>query len=83
MKKQNGKRPLLVACDTFRPAAIQQLEVVGGQLGVPVFQQGLGDPVEIAKAGIEHARTTATTSCFWIPPAGSMWTTSSWPSSPV
>ena len=57
MKKQNGKRPLLVACDTFRPAAIQQLEVVGGQLGVPVFQQGLGDPVEIAKAGIEHART--------------------------
>ncbi|MGI5928171.1 signal recognition particle protein [Pseudoflavonifractor sp.] len=57
MKKQNGKRPLLVACDTFRPAAIQQLEVVGGQLGVPVFQQGPGDPVEIAKAGIEHART--------------------------
>lgn len=56
MKKQNGKRPLLVACDTFRPAAIQQLETVGGQLGVPVFQQGLGDPVEIAKAGIEHAR---------------------------
>ena len=56
MKKQNGKRPLLVACDTFRPAAIQQLETVGGQLGVPVFQQGLGNPVEIAKAGIEHAQ---------------------------
>lgn len=56
MKKQNGKRPLLVACDTFRPAAIAQLETVGGQLGIPVFQQGLGDPVEIAKAGIEHAR---------------------------
>lgn len=56
MKKQNGKRPLLVACDTFRPAAIQQLETVGGQLGVPVFQQGLGNPVEIAKAGIEHAK---------------------------
>ena len=56
MKKQNGKRPLLVACDTFRPAAIKQLETVGGQLGVPVFQQGLGDPVEIAKAGIEHAK---------------------------
>lgn len=55
MKKQNGKRPLLVACDTFRPAAIQQLEVVGAQLGVPVFQQGLGDPIEIAKAGIAHA----------------------------
>ncbi len=57
MKKQNGKRPLLVACDTFRPAAVQQLQVVGGQVGVPVFEQGLGDPVEIAKAGIEHART--------------------------
>lgn len=56
MKKQNGKRPLLVACDTFRPAAIQQLETVGGQLGVPVFQQGLGDPVAIARAGIEHAK---------------------------
>ncbi len=56
MKKQNSKRPLLVACDTFRPAAIQQLETVGGQLGIPVFQQGLGDPVAIAKAGIEHAK---------------------------
>ncbi len=56
MKKQNGKRPLLVACDTFRPAAITQLETVGGQLGIPVFQQGQGDPVEIALAGIQHAR---------------------------
>lgn len=55
-KKQNGKRPLLVACDTFRPAAVKQLETVGAQLGIPVFQQGLGDPVAIATAGIEHAR---------------------------
>ena len=55
MKKQ-GKRPLLVACDTFRPAAIHQLEVVGGQLDIPVFQMGQIDPVDIAKAGIEHAR---------------------------
>ena len=55
MKKQ-GKRPLLVACDTFRPAAIHQLEVVGGQLDVPVFQMGQIDPVDIAKAGIEHAK---------------------------
>ncbi len=55
MKKQ-GKRPLLVACDTFRPAAIQQLEVVGGQLEVPVFQMGQGNPIEIAQAGIEHAK---------------------------
>jgi len=56
MKKQNGKRPLLVACDTFRPAAVHQLEVVGEQVGVPVFQMGQIDPVDIAKAGIEHAK---------------------------
>ncbi len=56
MKRQNSKRPLLVACDTFRPAAIHQLEVVGGQLDIPVFQMGQIDPVDIAKAGIEHAR---------------------------
>ena len=55
MKKQ-GKRPLLVACDTFRPAAITQLEVVGAQVDVPVFQMGQNDPVDIARAGIEHAR---------------------------
>lgn len=56
MMKKQGKRPLLVACDTFRPAAIHQLEVVGEQLGVPVFQMGQIDPVDIAKAGIEHAK---------------------------
>ena len=55
MKKQHGKRPLLAACDIYRPAAIKQLETVGGQLGLPVFQMGQGDPVEIAKAAIEHA----------------------------
>ena len=55
MKKQ-GKRPLLAACDVYRPAAIQQLEVVGGQLGIPVFQMGQIDPVDIAKAAVEHAR---------------------------
>ena len=57
MKKQNGKRPLLAACDTFRPAAIHQLEVVGEQLDIPVFQMGQADPVDIAKAAIEHARS--------------------------
>ena len=55
MKKQ-GKRPLLVACDTFRPAAITQLEVVGQQVDVPVFQMGQIDPVDIARGGIEHAK---------------------------
>lgn len=56
MKKQNSKRPLLAACDVYRPAAIKQLEVVGEQLGIPVFQMGQGDPVEIAKASVEHAK---------------------------
>ncbi len=55
MKKQ-GKRPLLAACDVYRPAAIHQLEVVGEQLGIPVFQMGQIDPVDIAKAAVEHAK---------------------------
>jgi len=55
MKKQ-GKRPLLAACDVYRPAAIQQLEVVGGQLDIPVFQMGQINPVDIAKAAVEHAK---------------------------
>ena len=46
MRKQ-GKRPLLVACDVYRPAAIKQLETVGAQLDIPVFQMGQGNPVEI------------------------------------
>jgi len=54
MKKQ-GKRPLLVAGDIYRPAAIKQLEVVGSQVEVPVFTMGdKQNPVDIAKAGIEH-----------------------------
>ncbi len=55
MRKQ-GKRPLLVACDVYRPAAIKQLETVGAQLNIPVFQMGQIDPVDIARAGIEHAK---------------------------
>jgi len=55
MKKQNGKRPLLAACDIYRPAAIKQLEVVGQQLGIPVFQMGQTNPVDIAKAAVDHA----------------------------
>ncbi|MEG2857728.1 MAG: signal recognition particle receptor subunit alpha, partial [Clostridia bacterium] len=55
--KTQKKRPLLVACDVYRPAAIKQLEVVGAQLGIPVFQQGNGDPVAIANAACEHAKS--------------------------
>lgn len=56
MRKQNGKRPLLVACDIYRPAAIQQLEVVGKQLDIPVFQMGQENPVTIATEAIAHAK---------------------------
>ena len=55
MKRKENKRPLLAACDIYRPAAIKQLEVVGEQLGIPVFQMGQTNPVDIAKAAIEHA----------------------------
>ncbi|HJA35655.1 MAG TPA: signal recognition particle protein [Firmicutes bacterium] len=55
-KKRENKRPLLCACDVYRPAAINQLKVVGGQLDIPVFEQGQGDPVEIAQAAYAHAK---------------------------
>ena len=54
--RKRGKRPLLAACDIYRPAAIKQLETVGAQLGIPVFQMGQQNPVDIAKAAIEHAK---------------------------
>ena len=54
--KKDGKKPLLVACDVYRPAAIKQLQVVGSQVGVEVFERGQGNPVEIAKEAVEHAR---------------------------
>ena len=56
MMRKQGKRPLLAACDIYRPAAIKQLETVGAQLDIPVFQMGQTNPVEIAKAAIEHAK---------------------------
>ncbi len=56
LRRQLSKRPLLAACDVYRPAAIEQLKVVGGQLELPVFEQGQGDPVEIAQNAIRHAR---------------------------
>ncbi len=53
--KKGGKRPLLAACDVYRPAAIKQLETVGAQAGIPVFQMGNADPVKIAAESIIHA----------------------------
>lgn len=56
MLRKEGKKPLLVACDVYRPAAIKQLEVVGKQLDIPVFSMGdKQNPVDIAKAAIKHA----------------------------
>ena len=52
---KQGKRPLLVACDVYRPAAIKQWEVCGEKLGIPVFQMGQADPVAIAKEAVRHA----------------------------
>lgn len=56
LMKKSGKRPLLAACDIYRPAAIKQLETVGAQVDVPVFQMGTINPVDIAKAAVEHAK---------------------------
>ncbi len=56
MFKKDNKKPLLVACDVYRPAAIKQLQVVGGQVGVEVFEKGQGNPVEIAKEAVAHAK---------------------------
>ncbi len=54
--KKQGKKPLLVACDVYRPAAIKQLSVVGEKAGVPVFEKGQGDPVKISKEAVEYAK---------------------------
>ena len=56
MLKSKGNRPMLVACDIYRPAAIEQLKVVGERAGVPVFEMGTENPVKIAKAAVAHAR---------------------------
>ena len=57
MFKHKGKNPLLVACDVYRPAAVDQLKIVGDTVEIPVFSMGTKiSPVEIAKAGIEHAK---------------------------
>ncbi|MBE5770989.1 MAG: signal recognition particle protein [Clostridia bacterium] len=53
---KQGKKPMLAACDIYRPAAIKQLQVVGEQVGVPVFEKGTQNPVKTAKEAIEYAR---------------------------
>ncbi len=54
--KKQGKKPMLAACDIYRPAAIKQLQVVGAQVDVPVFEKGTQDPVKTAKEAVDYAR---------------------------
>lgn len=54
--KSQGHRPMVAACDVYRPAAIEQLKVVGNKAGVPVFEMGTANPVKIAKEAVKHAR---------------------------
>ncbi|MDD4802157.1 MAG: signal recognition particle protein [Syntrophomonas sp.] len=54
---KQGRRPLLVAGDVYRPAAINQLQVLGGQVGVPVFSKGIANPVDITRDSLEYAKT--------------------------
>ena len=56
LMKRQGKNPLLVACDIYRPAAIQQLKVCAQKLDIPVFEKGQADPVQIAKEAVQYAR---------------------------
>ena len=56
LMKRQGKNPLLVACDIYRPAAIQQLKVCGEKLGIPVFEKGQSNPVQTAKEAVLYAR---------------------------
>ncbi len=56
LMKRQGKRPLLVACDIYRPAAIEQLKVCGAKLDIPVFEKGQNDPVQTAKEAVFYAR---------------------------
>ena len=58
LKTKRGKRPLLVACDVYRPAAINQLQVLGGQIGIDVYaEEGNTDPVDIARKAKAHAKS--------------------------
>lgn len=56
LRKKNSKKPLLVACDVYRPAAIDQLKQLGKQLGIEVYEEGKNDPVEISKNAINYAK---------------------------
>ncbi len=58
VRKKHNKKPMFIACDVYRPAAIDQLKSIGKQLNIEVYEEGKGNPVEIAKRGIEHAKNS-------------------------
>jgi signal recognition particle subunit SRP54 len=69
LKSKKHKNPLLVACDVYRPAAIEQLKVLGEQIGVPVYSEiDSKNPVEIAQNAVKEAKPKDTTLLSWIPP---------------
>lgn len=79
LRKKHNRKPLLVAADIYRPAAIKQLETLGKQLDMPVFS--LGDqvsPVEIAKQPLKKPRKNIMIMSFWIPRAVCTLTMNSW-----
>ena len=79
MYKKQGKRPLLVACDIYRPAAIKQLQVVGEQVGATVFERGTNDPAETTKEAIQYLldKTKDMKECqgvfYWEPQTDGEW----------
>jgi signal recognition particle subunit SRP54 len=64
-RSKRKRKVLLVAADVYRPAAIQQLQVLGKSLGIEVYQEGLGDPVEICRNGLEHAKKNGFDTVFY------------------
>ena len=56
VRKKHNKKPLFIACDVYRPAAIDQLKSIGKQLNIEVYEEGKGNPIEISKRGIEYAK---------------------------
>ena len=57
VRKKHHKKPMFIACDVYRPAAIDQLKDIGKQLNIEVYEEGKGDPVEISRRGIEYAKS--------------------------
>ena len=57
LRKKKSKKPLLVACDIYRPAAISQLKDIGSSLNIPVYEEGIKDPLDIIKNALEYAKT--------------------------